>query len=265
MSFGVSTACFYPIDTKSALLNLAQFNVKKTEVFLNTFSEVEDGYIQTIKQIVEQNCIDVVSVHPFSSLMEGFFFASDYATRFDDGVKIYRRMFEACQALNAKILVFHGDYKQNPFEFNQYCLNYKKLRAIASEYGVNLCQENVVRCKSHSTKNILRMRDVLHDDIDFVLDTKQVRRNGEPLQDMLCAMQNKIRHIHISDYTQTNDCVLAGKGEVDFISMAKTLQAQNYQGDIILEVYNNAYTDPCELYQAVNWLEQTMQPFLFNK
>ncbi|MEG2054616.1 MAG: TIM barrel protein, partial [Oscillospiraceae bacterium] len=163
--------------------------------------------------------------------------------------------------LGAKILVYHGDFMQNKFEFKKSCENYHKLYKIGLEYGVSLCQENVVRCKCGLAENIILMRDYLNDEVEFVFDLKQSLRSGEPNEKMLNAMRGKLRHIHISDFCEENDCILPGKGNADFIKLAKLLQEQNYQGDIILELYKNGYDKPKELVDAIKWLETLGKPF----
>ena len=65
----------------------------------------------------------------------------------EDGLRIYRRYFEVCRVLGIPRVVFHGDYRQTPFPFQRHCENYLLLRRTAREYGVDFCQENVVRCK----------------------------------------------------------------------------------------------------------------------
>ena len=96
MRCGISTACFFPEDTLLSLQQVVQTGSPITEVFLNTFREAEDDYIHKLCQVVQQSGIQVVSVHPFSSMLDGFFFASPYATRFDDGMALFEKYYVAC-------------------------------------------------------------------------------------------------------------------------------------------------------------------------
>ena len=258
MNFGISTACLYPMEIDKAFKFLAENNVEYTEVFLNTFSEMENDYLYKIKEMSILHNTKIVSVHPFSSFMEAFLFATDYPTRFADGEKLYRTMFKACNILGAKILVFHGDLNNNSYEFEKYCLNYKKLREIGKEYNVSLCQENVARCKSSNSKNIMLMRKYLNDDVEFVLDIKQAIRANEKIEDMLNAMKGKIKHIHLSDNNDKNDCLLLGEGNMDFYELKTLLNKQNYKGNIILEVYSNAYKEPIQLCNCIEWIKNIM-------
>ncbi|MFQ9680998.1 MAG: hypothetical protein ACLRZH_13785 [Ruthenibacterium lactatiformans] len=77
----------------------------------------------------------------------------------EDGLRIYRRYFEVCRVLGIPRVVFHGDYRQTPFPFQRHCENYLLLRRTAREYGVDFCQENVVRCKCGLPEYVRQMRE----------------------------------------------------------------------------------------------------------
>ena len=78
MRFGISTSCFYPEETDRALARLLDADVSLVEVFFNTFSELEDGYIAHMGSLLAAHGAAVSQMHPFTSAMEGFFFATDY-------------------------------------------------------------------------------------------------------------------------------------------------------------------------------------------
>ena len=47
-------------------------------------------------------------------------------------------------------MCIRDSYKTTPYPFERYCENFAGLSALAQEYGLLLCQENVVRCKCGS-------------------------------------------------------------------------------------------------------------------
>lgn len=256
MTCGVSTSCFYPMETAQSLAILQNAKMQSVEIFLNTFSELEDSYIDTLCSMVQKSETEVVSVHPFTSGMETFFFASLYETRVLDGLKLYRRYFEVCRRLGAKVFVFHGDYKQTPFSFRQHCKNYSLLRKIAAEYGVEFCQENVVRCKCGTPDYIRKMREYTQDDVSFVLDVKQMRRANVALEDMLEAMRGKISHVHISDETSICDCAVPGQGDFDFDILLSQLHKQKFERNIIIELYRGNFSGIEDLTQGCDFLKE---------
>ena len=256
MHFGVSTACLYPMDTMSALQTLQGLSINYTEVFVNTFSELSPRYIAALKAQAEKHGTVITALHPFSCVLESFLFATDYPTRFTDGIRLYRKYFAACEKLGVHKMAFHGMFAQNPYPFSEHCFKYAQLRKVAASYGVDLCYENVVRCKCGHPEHIYALRSALHDEVSFLLDTKQMRRAAVPEADMLAAMCGKIRHVHLSDAQAQNDCVLPFRGTVDFKTLFQTLKAQQFDGDILVELYRDGFSTPQELAISVQEIQQ---------
>ena len=247
MQCGISTSCFYPQETAEALSALRGAGVETVEIFLNTFSELELSYTERLRSVLQAAGMRAAALHPFTSGMETFFFASDYGGRLEDGLRIYRRYFEVCRALGIPRVVFHGDYRQTPFPFQRHCENYLLLRRTAREYGVDFCQENVVRCKCGLPEYVRQMREYTGDDVSFVLDVKQQRRAGVRLEEMLDAMRGKIVHVHLSDHTQQNDCTAPGTGGLALEPFFRELRRGGFAGDIIIELYRSGFSSMGEL------------------
>lgn len=259
MKIGVSSSCFYPAHTEEGIRELNRLGIRQIELFLNAFQELEKNYADTLRRQLVDAGIEVVSFHPFTSGMESFFFSTAYDRRMEDGIALYRRLFETAAGYGAKIYVFHGDYKASPFPFEQYCENFARLAEVGAEYGVTLCQENVVRCRCGSLEKIRRMRQLLGDRAHFVLDLKQAVQSGENVFEMCSEMGPALAHIHISDSTPDRDCLPPGKGTFDFARFFSLLTELSYQEAAILELYRGNFEDPAELKQAVLYLEQFMK------
>lgn len=97
MQCGISTSCFYPQETAEALSALRGAGVETVEIFLNTFSELELSYTERLRSVLQDAGMRAAALHPFTSGMETFFFASEYGGRLEDGLRIYRRYFEVCR------------------------------------------------------------------------------------------------------------------------------------------------------------------------
>ncbi|MEG2036994.1 MAG: hypothetical protein RRZ93_03305, partial [Ruthenibacterium sp.] len=54
MQIGVSTSCFYPMETMQALSVLQQANIGTAEIFLNTFSELSSEYLEKMRGQIKQ-------------------------------------------------------------------------------------------------------------------------------------------------------------------------------------------------------------------
>ncbi len=256
MQLGISTACLYPLETAQALEKIQIKSIPCTEIFLNTFSELEDSYIKKLGDISCRSGLKITALHPFSSPLETFFFATHYATRLADGYEFYKKYFEVCTKLNIPRLVLHGMHKDLRYPFEKYCENIAKLRDIGREFNVELCQENVVRCKTGYVKYIKAMRKYLNDDISFVLDVKQMRRSNTQTRDMVEAMGSCVQYLHLSDCDSKNDCTLPCTGSFDFAELFECLDEANFSGDGVIELYSDSFTDLSEIIKARDNLQK---------
>lgn len=255
---GISTACFFPGDTVTSFRCLAEAGVPVAELFLNTFSELEQPTVNELLAIQKANGLAVSSFHPFTGAMEGFFFASRYAGRFPDGLALYRRYFVLCEALGTDKCVFHGDHDFNAgnFAMEEYADRFCALAEEAARFGVTLCHENVAYCRIKTPQIAQQAKSLMGERAAFVLDTKQARRAGATPEEMADAMGSAIRQVHISDRNSQSNCLPPGKGDWNPEGFINKLKAQNFNGDLIIEVYSDSFTTMDELLRSVQYLEQ---------
>lgn len=259
MQLGVSTSCYFPLETEASLAHLAAAGVGHAELFLNTLCETEPAFVAQLRTQCEASGMDIVAFHPFTSGMEPLYFASAYPRRVADGIKLYRKLFACAESLGAQIFTMHGDAKTNPVDFSYYCENFAILSEIAMEYGLTLCQENVVRCKSGSVENIRRMRELLGDKVHFTLDVKQAVRSGEDPFDMLEAMAGRIGHVHLSDHTAQQDCLPPGQGDLDCAAFLNRLQTTGFNGNIIVELYRENFACDKDLTNSLDYIRRFIE------
>lgn len=257
MRSGISTACLYPMNLEQALSTLIGIDFHLFEVFINTSSELKPGYLRELKQMTEESGSCVKSIHPFTSGFESFLLFSDYERRFNDGLEFYKQYFQAANLLDAKILVLHGQRndKRSRISENEYFEHYARLFELGKSFGVTVAQENVNLFRSDDPKFITRMREYLRDECAFVLDIKQAVRGGEDPFEMCAAMGERLVHVHINDNKPGNDCLLPGKGIMDFDALTRMMLDYHYAGDLIVEVYRRDFKDVEELTHAKKVVE----------
>lgn len=257
MKCGISTACLYPNDTRECLCTTAALKPSCVEIFLNTFSELEPDYINQLLKIKKEQNVSVISVHPFTSELEPFLFFSEYISRFEDGLQLYRRYFEVCQKLEAKILVFHGNRSgRTNIPMDLYAQRFCRLCAEGEKYGIIVAHENVERCQCGRPDNIRLLQKYSDRPIQFVLDLKQSLRATIDPFDMIDAMgAQNICHLHLSDADACNDCILPGKGNFDFYALFHRLMADGFAGNAVIELYRNGYQTPNQLLEAACHLQ----------
>lgn len=251
MEFGVSSACFYPEYTEKALKWIVEHGIANTEIFVNSDREISKKYRNIYQNILKHGQTNVLSVHPWQSVVEPFWFFTGYERRFEDGIEVYKQYFEFQNELNAKILVFHGDRRDGLLSKEEYFERFARLRKVAKEYGIILAQENVARCRSGSPSFIKEMRKYLNDEVEFVLDLKQtIRANSTPME-MAAAMGTRIVHIHVSDHAEGEDCLPPGKGKFD---LKNFFMQNNLQCAAIIELYRSSYQTKKDITKSYKYL-----------
>lgn len=264
MQVGISTACFYPQMLEKTFSQIADMGFKKIEVFFNTESELHSPLICEFKNIIKSLGLEVVSIHPYTSLMEGMLLFSEYERRTQDGFKQYISYFEAGNILGAKYLTFHGERK-SPFDkidsgdiWQRKVEVYNRLCDIADSYGVAIAQENVAWCKSSSPEYIKR----LYNDVpklSYTLDLKQANRAGHLWHEYYDIMAKRLKNIHINDFDENNSCLLSGKGIFDYSSFFERLKKDKYSGDVLIEVYSSNYQTNKELADSADFLRECIK------
>ena len=136
---GVSSACFFPLETADSVKILSEWHIPNIEIFFNSFQELKDGYLERLSALCREAGTQVVSIHPFTSNSESLYFFTSYPGRLQDGLMIYRPFLRAAQKLGARVLVFHGATLQNRMDIPQSVANLRVLDRVArEEYGVTV-------------------------------------------------------------------------------------------------------------------------------
>lgn len=252
MKIGVSTSCLYPLETEKSLLSVAQAGVKTTEIFFNANCELEKDFVDLLKGIKDEYGIDVVSVHPTMSLAESFMLFSAYDRRYAEGIDQYKRYAEIAAELGAKYVIMHGGKPNRVLDNNGYFERFSGIAQAVRQSGAVLLQENVVKFRAGDLSVLKDMKEYLGDEAAFCLDIKQCIRGGYSPFEALDLLKNSVKHIHISDNSPDNDCMLPMCGNFDFSAFFGLCRQLRYGGDAIVEVYRDAYSEEGELYAAYN-------------
>ena len=228
------------------------------EIFLNTFSELEEPYLKTIRKLCDENGVRVKSVHPFTSGFEYMFFFSAYKQRARDSIDyFYKKYFYAASYLGADYFVFHGDATKAPFfGMDNYCEVLSMLIDAAKSEGITLAHENVSTARAGDPSFMKELHDRFGDgNIKFVFDLKQAVRAGQKPHTMLDAMGSDIVHVHINDW-MNGECRLPYAGTEDLDGIINRLESQGYDGKYMIEVYRKNFTDDSEIVTAANELRR---------
>jgi sugar phosphate isomerase/epimerase len=260
MQIGISTACFYPMNTEEALLCLAQQGFRNIEIFINCDMELENPIRAEIFKTIREYGLNIISVHPVPG-WENFYLFSDYERRKQQFMKAYERYFDFMNEAGAEILVFHGSNKATRRSDELYIERFAELCTLAEKYSITVTQENVNYCKSGELDFLVRLKEELN--TKFTLDMKQTLRSGFTPLEFLDKLGENIVHIHASDnhgilgsesFGDNNDCLPIGRGSFDFAGFFAKLKEIDYKKGVILELYRENFSDSTDLKESVEKL-----------
>ncbi|MCR4563706.1 MAG: sugar phosphate isomerase/epimerase [Clostridiales bacterium] len=247
---GMSTSCFYPLETEKSLEKCCALGFKTVEMFMNAYSELDEPFISIYKRLVGEYSLRLVSIHTTASLADGYNYFSDYYRRFEESVEVFKKYIDLANILDSKYIVMHGMKKTMRACDEVYFERFAILTELAKKNGVSLLQENVVNYRSESPEYIERMRQYIGGDFGITLDIKQCRRAGRSPYEFIEKHHDIIRHIHISDYNDKHDCITPLNGDFDFEKLFGEMKKYSYEGDYIIELYKHSYSDDNEIRNA---------------
>ena len=236
---GVSSACFFPLETADSVKILSEWHIPNIEIFFNSFQELKDGYLERLSALCREAGTQVVSIHPFTSNSESLYFFTSYPGRLQDGLMIYRPFLRAAQKL-----------------IPQSAANLRVLDRVArEEYGVTVAYENVVRCRGKDPDYFVQLREY-YPELRFVLDVKQALRSGHHPLEYVEKLGDSIIHVHISDSSPQQDCLPVGQGEMDTLAFLQHLKQEGFSGAVLQELYRESYRQQSEVLEGYRRLQR---------
>ena len=260
MQIGVSSSCFYPLETEKSLIKLGELGIKKAEVFFNSPSETEKSFLNELCAIKSYYGMDILSFHPYMSFAEGFYIFSEYYRRFTDSLEMYKPMFEAAATIGARFHVMHGAKTLRKISDEEYAERYYRFCSAAKQFGITVAHENVVDYVGQTPEFMAFLKKQLGESFKMVLDVKQARRAKQNPFDFIDAVGTGIVHLHLSDYTAFEDCKPPFEnGNFDFVSLFEKMSKIGYGGDAVVEVYSHNFTDDIELKNSMLYLQSLLK------
>ena len=254
---GISSACFFPLDTIKSVEACADAGFDIEEIFINTDSELSGEYFGRLKKVVSERKLRITSIHPFTSGFENILFFVGYDKRIEDGAEYYKKYFNAAAELGAKYVIFHGNNMKTEFcGFERYCEIFEYINSKAKPFGVELIHENVSFSIVAEPENIRKIRRTCPE-MRFAFDAKQSCRGGFDPYAALDAMGDAVVHVHINDYDlEKKVCRPPFCGKLDLPLIISKLRKIGYEGDTIVEVYRENFESVSELTRSAKRLSE---------
>ena len=259
MRLGLSSAAFYGYsETEDQAARVLAFPVDGVEVFLQTHQEYTADFGYFVRDTLGD--LPVLSVHPKGTQYEPELFGRSMR-QVEDAFAAFTGVCDAGQALGAKYYVFHGPgggaFRIFPRYLNDLPGRFARMQEIAAGRGMEVLWENVCWCALRTPEDVAEVKALIPC-AGFTLDVKQAFRADQPWADMLDAMGDSLKHVHVLDIRADGTMCLPGEGTVDFPGLFKRLQKMGYQGDVILEPYATEARNSEALTRSLAALRQWM-------
>jgi sugar phosphate isomerase/epimerase len=265
MKVGVSTASlFLRKNNEDALPLFNALGVKTAEVFLTTYSEYGKEFAEKLKKV--QKNVQVNSVHVLNTQFEPQLFSSHERAK-EDAFFWLDKTLESAKILNAPFYTFHGLARVKKAsrsgkydDFSRLIKGFQEITARCEKQGVHLALENV----EWSTYNRVGVFSRIAKEVETlrgVLDIKQARISGEPYENYLAEMGEKLAYVHISDIDEQGKMCLPMQGTFDFETLIRRLKDAGFNGALLIEAYANDYQKEKELKTACDKLEELLYKF----
>ena len=257
MNIGISTGCFFPIETSEAVKRAGELGSKYIEIFFNTHSELSEEYLYKLKDIIDSYGMQVVSIHPYTSAIESFMFFSIHDYKLQDSISMYEAYFKACNILGCKYVVMHGCLSTYTFmDMKRYCNNLNLLSQRAREYGVYISQENVYKYKCGYIKNIEQFIKYADKDIKFTFDIKQAVKSRQSIYKILELTKDRISHVHISDFTGRNHSLVPFTGSFNYDRFFNYIKENTSAEAALVELYSPVIESDRQLTEVLQKLSK---------
>jgi len=254
----VSTACLYPKPTEDALYDLCLNGISTVEIFLNSPSECRPVFANDLRDMLRRFGATCRSVHPWTSLNEGFMLFSNYPRRARDYLDEAKHMFALMETIGAQFFVLHGAFA-GTCKPDIYAERFQMLAETAKPFGVTVTQENVLRFESQNLRFLREFCRLLGDDAKLTFDTKQAVRAGMDISEAVRTVGKHIVHVHLSDHGERGDCLRIGKGRFRIAPFLSSLHAQGFDGAVTLELYRDGFGNPAELAEDYQRIERLIK------
>lgn len=255
MKIGVSSSCFYPLETEKSLIRLGELGVKTAEIFFNTPSELQKPFLRELNEIRSYYGMEISSFHPFMSFAEGYYIFSPYKRRFFDSLEMYKPFFEAAAEIGAKYHILHGSKDGLAIDKEEYAERFYRLNKTANEFSVCVAHENVVHYVGETPEFMAFLKSALGKDFKMTLDVKQARRSGADPFEFLRLVGDSVVHLHLSDCSGEHDCLPPKEGGgFDFFRLFSEMKRLGYDESCIIELYSNNFKSDSELKDSTEYL-----------
>ncbi len=232
---------------------MRNMRVDTSEVCLNTFSEYEKPYVDSLASL--RGNIDVTSVSPLSTQFEPQLFSPNARVR-TDAELIFKKICYACNVFGARFYTFRGPINltgETEFDYMRLSQRYAQLANIAAQYGVLLSLKNMSWSYAATPAFFKRMLEECPR-LFATFDMYQAESAGYDLREYLdvCPPQ-RVSLVEVSDVGKEKWC-LPGKGKYRFDRLFSALERRKITAPVLISARSDCYSDFLQVRDSFEYL-----------
>ncbi len=256
---GISTASMYgKMYTEDALKFFGENGVESAEVFLASYSEYREDFGKKLRDV--KGNTEVYSVHTLNSQFEGQLF-SHSERQYEDAREIFVSSLKVGQMLDAQVYVMHGPAQM---KYTKYVTDYEffgnrtaELYRIARDFNITLTWENVHWAHYNHPLFMRNIKKYCVEPVGCTLDIKQASQSDVTVDKYIEDMAGQIKNIHVLDFDGNGMQTLPGRGCYDYKALLDKIG--DYNGRVMIEVYDGSFKRPEELLESYIWLKNELE------
>lgn len=263
MQIGISTASLFGrCYNEDALPLLDLLDSRVCEIFLESFCEYTKEYGELLK--TRLGSLKVHSIHTLNTHFEPQLFSVN-PRALADAFKIFEDCLAVGKMLGASYYTLHGKArlkKGSTFtNYEELGLGFKSACEIAKKYGMQVALENV-EWGCYGIPGFFSEVKKYAPDLKGCLDVKQARISGFDYKQYIEDMGSDIKTVHLSDVSEKGGITIPSeKGKFDFDELFKILAYNGFNGNCLIEIYNENYKEVGELKKSLDYLRNIKQKY----
>ena len=262
MQTGLSTASlFLRKNNEEALPFMAREGIHLAEVFLTSFSEYGEPFASQLKE--KQGGVNINSVHILNTQFEPQLFNA-HPRVLQDAYDWLDKVLTSANVLQAPYYTFHGTARVKRAarsgandNFDKMIEGFQRLSTACEKRNVTLCLENVEWATYNRPGVFSRLAESVPS-LRGALDIKQARISEYAYEEYIKDMGSRLAYAHISDINKEGKMCLPGQGTFDFDTLIRRLKDVGFDGALIIEVYENDYSDEKQLKTACEYVDEIL-------
>jgi sugar phosphate isomerase/epimerase len=233
----LSTASVFPERVPDAFQLAARLGYDALEVMVTADPVSQDAGV--LARLSEYYGIPVVAVHAPNLIVTQRVFGRDPWGKL-------RRSRDLALALGARVVVVHPPFRWQ----REYAQHFEEgLTDLGEESGIAFAAENLypLRPGTDVTAYAPHWNPVEFDCPHATLDVSHAAVSGSDVLEMATQLGSRLAHVHLGDGTKPglpDEHLVPGRGTQPCAELLGKLQADGYQGIVVLEVNTHRVNDP---------------------